>query len=266
MWPAFFFQLSILIILSAPVCRAQAFDRTLIAHRGGVVDSTHTENGLPALQDAARRGYWMVELDMRLTKDSVLIAQHDNTLNRFYGQDRPVGQTNWNDMAGLVSQLDGNTPQPLERMLQECQRRALQVMIDNKINGLDTLLFARIVGLLRKYELQEKALMIGTDESTPYFTGKIRLSCTRQQLEENQKKPGYRADHYFLFEGPKTLTQESVQWANRHGIMVVAAINKWAYKQSPDYLEVAKKDIERLKSYGIQYFQIDSEFDRFFRR
>ncbi|MFD1143140.1 glycerophosphodiester phosphodiesterase [Larkinella insperata] len=266
MWLTRFFRLTLSFSVIASVCQAQLFDRNLIGHRGGVVDSTHTENGLSALREAARRGYWMVELDMRLTKDSVLIAQHDKTLTRFYGQPGTVGQTRWQDMAGLVSNVDQNTPQTLERMLQECQEQNLQVMLDNKIEGLDTLLFARVVALLRQYKLQEKALMIGTDESTPYFTGKVKLSCTRQQLEENMKKPGYRAAHYFLFEGPKTLTQESVQWARRHGIMVVAAINKWAYQRVPDLMEVAKKDIRRLKSYGIQYVQIDSEFDPFFQR
>lgn len=246
--------------------QAQPFSANLIAHRGGVVDSKHTENTLAALREAARRGYWMVELDMRLTRDSVLIAQHDNNFQRYYGLPLAVKDADWKQIAGLTSEADQQAPQQLERMLQECQKLGLQVMIDNKISGLDTLLFAKVVALLRTYKLQEKALMIGTDESTPYFTGKVRLSCSRQQLEENRRKPGYQPAHYYLFESPAALTQESVQWANEQGILVVAAINEFAYRRLPKPDEAASRDIDRMKAYGVRYFQIDSAYDPLFKR
>src|ERR1044072_5831991 len=73
----------------------------LIAHRGGVVDSTNSENSLSALQDAVERGYWMVESDMRVTKDSVLIILHDNNLKRFYGVDKPVSAMTWDKISKL---------------------------------------------------------------------------------------------------------------------------------------------------------------------
>ena len=52
----------------------------LIAHRGGVVDSARAENSLPALEEAARHGFNMVEVDLRVTKDGVLIINHDADL------------------------------------------------------------------------------------------------------------------------------------------------------------------------------------------
>jgi len=47
-------------------------DYYLIAHRGGVVDGNIPENSLRAIKTAAERGYRMIEIDMRLTKDNVL--------------------------------------------------------------------------------------------------------------------------------------------------------------------------------------------------
>ncbi|WP_209330081.1 glycerophosphodiester phosphodiesterase family protein [Lunatimonas salinarum] len=44
---------------------------TLIAHRGGVVGPDAPENSLAALEKAIERGYLIVEIDMRLTKDSI---------------------------------------------------------------------------------------------------------------------------------------------------------------------------------------------------
>src|ERR1700761_6061583 len=75
----------------------------LIAHRGGVVDSTNVENSLPALKDAIAKGYRAVEFDMRLTKDGVLIIQHDRDLKRYYGIDSNVSDMTWSQLNRLVS-------------------------------------------------------------------------------------------------------------------------------------------------------------------
>ena len=73
----------------------------LIAHRGGVVDSTKAENSLPALKAAIKRGYKMVEIDLRLTKDSVLIIHHDMNFKRYFGVDKPVSETTWEEIGKL---------------------------------------------------------------------------------------------------------------------------------------------------------------------
>lgn len=237
----------------------------LIAHRGGVVDSTFTENGLPALREAARQDYKMIETDMRVTADGVLIANHDADFNRFYGDPRKVTETNWAEARKLTSKLDGNHPMLLEDVFRFCAENNMAVMLDNKIAGLDSTLFYKLMGMLDKYRLKDSALMIGTDESTAFFTGKVRLSCSRKQLEENMQKPGYRPGHYYLFERPASLTREDVAWAGKNNIRVVAAINKFHYRKSADMMADAKKDCERMLQYGVAEFQVDSEFRQFVR-
>lgn len=239
---------------------------SLIAHRGGVVDSTFTENGLPALKEAARQGYKMVETDMRVTADGVLIANHDADFNRFYGDPRKVTETKWAEARALTSKLDGNHPMLLEDVFRFCAENKMGIMLDNKIAGLDSVLFSELIAMLDRYRLKETALMIGTDESTAFFTGKVRLSCSRKQLEENMRKPGYRPDHYYLFERPANLTREDMAWAQKHNIRVVAAINKFHYRKSADMMADAKKDCGRMLAYGVTGFQIDSEFRVFLRK
>lgn len=261
-------QLFSLILAFIPVMYAadvygQGKTVRLIAHRGGVVDSTFTENGLPALKDAARQGYKMVETDMRVTADGVLIANHDADFKRFYGDPRKVTETKWAEARTLASKLDGNHPMLLEDVFRFCTENKMAVMLDNKIAGLDSVLFSGLIVLLDRYHLRETAMMIGTDESTEFFTGKVRLSCSRKQLAENMQKPGYRPDHYYLFERPAGLTREDVAWAHEHNIRVVAAINKYHYRKSADMMADAKKDCERMLAFGVTEFQIDSEFRQF---
>jgi len=260
----FYLILAFVTAVSAANVYGQSKSINLIAHRGGVVDSTFTENGLPALKEAARKGYKMVETDMRVTADGVLIANHDVDFNRFYGDPRKVTETNWADAQKLTSKLDGNHPMLLEEVFRFCAENKIAVMLDNKIAGLDSALFSRLIIMLDRYHLRETALMIGTDESTEYFTGKVRLSCSRKQLEENMRKPGYRPGHYYLFERPAHLTCADVAWARAHGIHVVAAVNKFHYRKSADWMADAQKDCKRMLDCGVIHFQIDSEFAVFF--
>lgn len=256
--------LIILLVLAARLAVAQK-PLTLIAHRGGVVDSTYTENGISALEKAEANGYKMIETDVRVSKDGILIVNHDADLKRYYGLDKKVADLNWQELSKLKSKLDGNSPLKLEDVLHFCHEHQMGVMLDNKIAGLDTVLFNSLLVLLDKYQLRETALMIGTDESTAFFTGKIKLSCSRRQLEENSQKPGYNAAHYFFFERPSNLTEEDIKWAKKHGITTIAAINKYHYRQSADMLKDAESDCRRMRDWGVEYFQIDSEFERFLK-
>src|SRR5690606_224158 len=103
----------------------------LIAHRGGVVDDQTAENSLASLKKASEEGYWMVEVDLRLTRDSVLIIHHDPNFKRYYGVNKTVSEMDWNDVKELKGDL-GNRVLSFEEALQYCKENDLQVMVDNK--------------------------------------------------------------------------------------------------------------------------------------
>ena len=52
----------------------------VVAHRGDW--RNYPENSIPAIESCIRMGVDMMELDLKLTKDSVLVLSHDHTLNR----------------------------------------------------------------------------------------------------------------------------------------------------------------------------------------
>lgn len=251
--------LAIVLLLLSLSGFSQSF--YLIAHRGGIVDSTNVENSIPALNAAIIQGYRMVEMDMRLTKDSMLIIQHDKNFKRYYGVDSNVADMTWKQINRLVSDR-GSKVASLEEEFKHCQGH-VQVMLDNKIKGNDTIVWRKLIDLLKKYDLLDSAITIGTDESSAWFTGKIRLSASRQQLDENSRKPGYKSSDYYLFGDVKSMTSADVEWARQQGIMVIGAVNLFAYKNGG--LPAAFKDIETLKSWGVTRFQIDSELGTAFQ-
>lgn len=233
----------------------------LIAHRGGVVDEKTPENSIDALKKAVKIGYWMVEVDMRLTKDSIFITQHDNTFKRYFGVDRKVSDMEWLEIKKLRTQT-GSKVLDLESVLKFCAKNNLNVMIDNKVRGNDTALFTKVVKMLDKYNLRKNALMIGTEESTEFFTGKIRLSCDKKQLENNIKRKDYKQSNYYLFANP---TKEDMDWAKENDIMVVGVINALNMPKEM-LLADGKGKADYLKNLGIKYIQIDSMFDIYFRK
>jgi len=247
-----------LIILPIAARGQQKSPYYLIAHRGGVVDSARAENSLASLEAAYRQGYKMVELDMRLTRDGKLIIHHDNNFEKYFGDKRKVSEMTWQE----ITVLRGNhRVLKLEEALQYCSGK-MQVMIDNKIPGNDTVVWNRLIRLLDRYHLLDSALMIGTGASTEFFTGKIRLSCSRKQLEANRKRADYIPDHYYLF--GNDLTKEDIQWATQHGILPVGVVNNWIFTRNSTSKNDIEKQISDMKKSGLLYFQIDSEYLPYF--
>lgn len=64
-----------------------------VAHRGGA--ALGPENTAAAFEGALALGFTHLETDVRLTRDGVLVAFHDEHLLRTTGVDRPINRTDW---------------------------------------------------------------------------------------------------------------------------------------------------------------------------
>lgn len=79
------------------------------AHRGGASDVP--ENTMPAFEYAVDNGYTYVETDVQVTSDGVLVAFHDNDLNRTCGRDDLISELPWDEVKS--ARVDGKAPIPL---------------------------------------------------------------------------------------------------------------------------------------------------------
>lgn len=68
-----------------------------IAHRGGA--ALWPENTLPAFRGAVSLGFEYVEVDVRATRDGVLVALHDPILDRTTDASGPVAARTWEEVA-----------------------------------------------------------------------------------------------------------------------------------------------------------------------
>lgn len=246
-----------LIFGTAYCAQAQFGSTKLIAHRGGIVDSVTDENSIASVKKAAKAGYYMVELDVRMTRDSVLVVHHDRDLKRFFEIDRQVQDLDWEELRTIRS-ANGHVIEKYSDMVALAKRVGLQVMVDLKIQGNHPKKFEEIYNQLLANELSREALIIPTEEATDYFRGKVKLSCTRQQVEDYQKRNDYSANHYYYFGNP---SKEDFKWACANGIQVVGVIN---YRSSlADHYQQIAQD---LKDLGVEYIQLDSRFSTYFKK
>jgi glycerophosphoryl diester phosphodiesterase len=85
-----------------------------LAHRGGASEAP--ENTLPAFEQAVRLGYRYVETDVHLTSDGVLLAFHDDHLDRVTDRTGEIAALPWSEVR--QARVDGREPIPkLEDLL-----------------------------------------------------------------------------------------------------------------------------------------------------
>ena len=254
--------LSLILILSlGMIAQSQTPQYKLIAHRGGVVEGQYPENSEASLKEAIKRGYWMIEVDIRETKDGIAIAQHDPDFQRFYGHPGKASEMTWDEIKKLRSHPGNARPLLFEEVVALCKGK-LFLMLDTKAPHSPEFC-QQIENILKKHDLLSSAYVIGTAESGEHLRGKAKIGKDLEYIQQAIQKGENVKDLYFLFEHGNEVDEATITWAQELGITIVPSINTFHYK-TEDPMQGAKEDIEWLQKAGVTEFQIDSEYDRWF--
>jgi glycerophosphoryl diester phosphodiesterase len=235
----------------------------LIAHRGGVVSERSAENSPAAIEEAIRRGYWMVEVDVRESKDGRLVVNHDQSFRRYYGVDRLVEEMTWDEIERLRATPGGTRPMTF-RELCALARGRIRLMVEAKGNKHSEAYYRELESALRDNRLLESAYFLCPPGIPERFRGESRLSSNARRLREMAAQGDPVERLYFLFERGN-MKEEAVRWAQARGIPVVPAINTFHY-EGEHAMAQAASDIQRLLRLGVTDFQIDSSYETAFPR
>ncbi len=236
----------------------------LCAHRGGVVDAQHIENNLPGIDEAVRRGYWMLEVDIRESKDGHLVVQHDADFRRFYGDRRRVADMTWDEIKQLRS-IPGNL-RPLEfaEYAAAC-RGKIRLMLDTKEPEHSQAFFDSMIKSLEENDLLDSTYVIGTDQARQVFLDRAKVGINPKNLVDHISGGEDVGRRYFLFGHASDYDQEVLELAKSRAVDVMPSINTFHYPGTRN-LERAAADIDRLKKLGVRGFQIDSVYEKFCRQ
>jgi glycerophosphoryl diester phosphodiesterase len=264
-----------LFAIAAAAPAAPAPSHRLILHRGGVVEDQFPDNSAGALAAAAARGAWMIEVDIRESKDGVAVMRHDPDLKLHFNDSRKVQDLTWAELRGLRSSPANEPLITFADLVVRAQQAGLRLMLDTKAPHSPGFP-ARIEAILARHGMVASCYVIGTPESRQHFLGKAPVAANSAILRDLLAREPRTVASYFLFEHGNELTPAKVAWAQAHGIKVVPTVNLFHYETKnadgtvrhdrPAIMRAAQADIERLKAGGVTEFQIDSEFIAWFPR
>lgn len=105
----------------------------IAAHRGAHI--AYPENSIAAIEEAIRLGASVVELDVRATKDGVLVLMHDKTVNRTTSGEGEVGKHTYAEIQKM--HLRGATDGEMSNLFIPTLQEALRICKGKIIVDLD---------------------------------------------------------------------------------------------------------------------------------
>lgn len=134
-----------------------------IAHRGS---GFAPQNTVSAMELAIGEGALMLELDIQLTRDGVIILEHDKTYSRAYGIETLVSEMTYDEVKDLdagayfYGESTSETIATLEEIIVLTQATAMPLIIELKTYGSDaTALIESLNELILAYECQNRCLV-----------------------------------------------------------------------------------------------------------
>lgn len=161
---------------SAPVVP----ERTqVIAHRAGA--ALAPENTLAAFEKTLTTGACAAEIDIRMTRDGVLVVAHDDSLERTTGVKRNIHEIRCEEIQGLdagswyAGDFAGERIPTLKEMMTAAQGK-IGLMIELKCAGDGQELVEKTVNLIQSMDMEQECMIACTD-----------LSLLQQSKSLNQK-------------------------------------------------------------------------------
>jgi glycerophosphoryl diester phosphodiesterase len=238
----------------------------LIAHRGGIVDKDHPENSPSSIRSAIERGYWMIEVDIRATKDGEPILQHDPTFTRFYGVDRRPEDMTWAELRKLRSNPGNTNPIHFQEVCDMCKGK-IRLMLDIKNGEMPAEFYQGLAKRMEAAGILDGAYMLGGERFRRFFAeGGALESVNRTSLKAAEERGEDVAKRYFLFELGSILDAQTISLCRTLKLDAVAAINTFRYTMAKrDEWQGPAEDIAKLRKLGVECYQIDSMYEPLLR-
>lgn len=140
-------------------------DFSISGHRSGALMAP--ENTLLALDRSIESGANYVEIDVQLTRDSVVVVVHDADLMRVAGDGAIVRSTDYADLRDIVQGNDGSSADlrriaTLGEFLDRARGR-IGLMIELKYYGPQPQLVYEVVNVIRTHRMQDDVVIVSLE-------------------------------------------------------------------------------------------------------
>ena len=215
----------------------------ITAHRGSSKEAP--ENTMAAIKKAVEDLADYVEIDVQETSDGMVVLGHDTTLKRVAGVNRTIGSYTLEELKQLdvgtwfSSEFQEERIPSLEEVMEYCKGK-ININIEIKNAGSDSLLPEKVALLIDKYQMNEQCVVTSTRFS--YLTrikkldGKIRTGYIISAAYGNY----YSSDDIdFISLRSSFVTEKLVEAAHLKG----KAVHAWTVN--------SKSEMERMKMLSV---------------
>ena len=157
-------------IASSCICTRKNKNVTIIGHRG--VASLAPENTLAAIDSAVTNNLIFTEVDVRRTKDNVLILMHDKNLKRTTNGKGAIKKRNYSDIQKLSIRhkfknitTDIKIP-TLDTVLNYIRNKEINLIIELKEPKEYPGIEKQVAKLVEKYNLNKKVIVASFDQKS----------------------------------------------------------------------------------------------------
>ncbi len=240
-----------LMIHNSSLAIRDAFQGTQISsHRGN--SHIAPENTIPALEQAIIAESDYAEIDIRQTKDHILVLMHDSNLKRTSGLNQRLSnmtyaQLNELDVGSWFNKDFINTKIPtLEETLEYCKGR-IKLNIELKISGTETDVEQQLVDLIVKYNFEDQCVI-----SSSKYSSLIKI----KEINQNIKTGYILSAVYGNFYNTEYLDFFSIRssYINKNVVDNVHAAGKEIYAWTVNNTS----ELFRMKSLGVDCIITDN--------
>lgn len=136
-----------------------AQESKIIAHRGAWKNTNAPQNSIASLQEAIKQKVWGSEFDVHMTKDGILVVNHDND---FYGID--IATSTYEQLLAKKHPNGENIPTAEEYLKEGLRQKKTKLIYELKTNRLgleETLKSAELsLALLKRLKTKNKVEII----------------------------------------------------------------------------------------------------------
>jgi len=188
----------------------------IVAHRGAWKNTKAPQNSIAALEEAIKGKYWGSEFDVCLTKDDILVVNHDND---FKGID--IATTDYNTLIKQKLSNGEKLPTAEEYMRAGIKQKKTHMVYEIKTNklGVDRTLKSTEMSynLVKSLNALEQTVFISFSYDACLLLRKLDKNVNIQYLGDNKT--------------PQELYNDQIFGLDFHASV---------YKRNPDYIKEAK--------------------------
>lgn len=216
------------------------------AHRG--VLALAPENTLAAYQKAIDLGLDFIEIDVRPSRDTVLVSVHDGSLKRTTGLDRPVSALAFAEIRQLSAgkffgQPFVNEKVPTLAEIFQLGRGKIGFYLDFKAGDP-----AQLVGMMQQWQVVDDCVIYGAPEQLLAIRKLEPHSKIMPPLQDAAQIPALAVHQPYAFDTAwQSLSPELIQSCHARGIRVFSDA-MGGHENIPDFLEAIRWGIDCIQT------------------